>query len=161
VNGLFTQLVRIEFGKNVEQAHMRNRQLIARWCFEKGKGENVIEQITKEGKTFYRINDFQKLRGLFAALLQEVQRIKSEGDYEAGKKLVETYGVTINRVLHREVLDRYAKLKLAPYGGFMNPVLIPVLENSEIKDVKVEYPDNYVQQMLDYSKQYSYLPVWN
>jgi dipeptidyl-peptidase-3 len=160
-NGLFTQLVRIEFGKDIEQAHMRNRQLMARWCYEKGKSENVIEQLNKGGKTYFKINDFMKLRNLFGALLKEIQRIKSEGDYEAGKNLVETYGVKIDKALHTEVLERYAKLKLAPYSGFINPILTPVEEKGEIKDVKVEYPDNYMKQMLEYSKHYSFLPVWN
>jgi dipeptidyl-peptidase III len=160
-NGLFTQLVRIELGKDVEQAHMRNRQLISRWCYEKGKPENVIEQVTRNGKIYFRINDFAKLRNLFGALLKEIQRVKSEGDYEAGKNLVETYGIKIDKSLHKEVLERYAKLKLAPYSGFINPRLRPVEENGEIKDVKVEYPDNYMKQMLEYSKQYSFLPVWN
>jgi dipeptidyl-peptidase-3 len=160
-NGLFTQLVRIELGKDIEQAHMRNRQLIARWCYEKGKPENVIEQVTRDGKTYFKINDFAKLRSLFGVLLQEIQRIKSEGDYKAGKNLVEIYGVKIDKALHKEALERYAKLKLAPYSGFMNPILTPVEENGEIKDVKVEYPDNFMEQMLEYSKHYSFLPVWN
>jgi dipeptidyl-peptidase-3 len=160
-NGLFTQLVRIEYGKDIEQAHMRNRQLIARWCFEKGKPDNVIEQVTRDGKAYYRINNFTKLRSLFAALLKEIQRIKSEGDYEAGKNLVETYGVKIDRVLHKEALERYAKLKLSPYSGFMNPVLTPVEQNGEIKDIMISYPDDYSKQMLEYSKKYSYLPTWN
>jgi dipeptidyl-peptidase-3 len=160
-NGLFTQLVRIELGKDVEQAHMRNRQLMARWCYEKGKPENVIEQVTRDGKTYFKVKDFAKLRNLFGALLKEIQRIKSEGDYDAGKNLVETYGVKIDKALHKEALERYAKLKLAPYSGFINPMLTPVEENAEIKDVKVEYPDNYMKQMLEYSKRYSFLPVWN
>jgi dipeptidyl-peptidase III len=160
-NGMFTQLVRIELGKDIEQAHMRNRQLIARWCYEKGKSENVIEQIVKDGKTYFKINDFAKLRNLFGTLLKEVQRIKSEGDYEAGKNLVEIYGVKIDKSLHKEALERYAKLKLAPYSGFINPILTPMEENGEIKDVKIEYPDNYMKQMLDYSKNYSFLPIWN
>lgn len=130
VNGLFTQMVRIEPGKDIEEAHMRNRQLIARWAFEKGKPENVIEQITKDGKTYFRINDHVKLRDLFGALLNEVQRTMSEGDYEAGKKLVETYGVKVDPALHKEVRERYAKLNLAPYSGFFNPVYILVEENA-------------------------------
>ena len=160
-NGLFTQLTRIELGKDIEQAHLRNRQLIARWCFEKGKAKNVIEEIHKNGKVFFRINDFEQLRNLFGTLLKEVQRIKSEGDFEAGKKLVETYGVKVDKALHAEVLERYAKLNLSPYSGFINPVFTPVEENGEIKDVRVEYPDNYMKQMLEYSKHYSFLPVWN
>ncbi|MGE0076284.1 MAG: dihydrofolate reductase [Bacteroidales bacterium] len=160
-NGLMTQLTRIEFGKTIEQAHMRNRQLIAAWCYEQGKGENVIEKKTRESKTFFVINDYQKLRELFGKLLKEIQRIKSTGDYETGKNLIETYAVKINPVLHKEVLDRYNKLKLAPYGGFMNPELVPVMNGDNIVDVKVEYPENYVQQMLDYSKDYGFLPLIN
>ncbi len=160
-NGLFTQLVRIEYGKDIEEAHMRNRQMIAGWCYEKGKADNVIEQVNKDGKVYYRINDFTKLRSLFGALLKEVQRIKSEGDYEAGKNLIETYGVKIDRALHKEALERFGKLKLSPYSGFMNPVLTPVEENGEIKDITISYPDDYSKQMLEYSKKYSYLPVWN
>jgi dipeptidyl-peptidase III len=160
-NGLFTQLTRIADGKDIEQAHMRNRQLIARWCFEKGKAENIIEQLTKDGKTYFRINDFKKLRTLFGDLLKEIQRIKSEGDYEAGKKLVETYGVKVDRVLHKEVRERYAKLNLAPYGGFINPVITPVEKNGEIHDITISYPDDFLKQMLEYSKNYSFLPTWN
>ncbi len=160
-NGLMTQLTRIQPGKDIEQAHMRNRQLISKWCYENGKQDNVIEFFEKDDKTFVRINDYKKLRGLIGQLLAEVQRIKSEGDYEAGKNLVETYGVKVDPELHKEVLDRYAKLNLAPYGGFVNPDLIPVFENDEIVDVKVEYPDDYVKQMMGYSDKYSYLPVYN
>lgn len=160
-NGLMTQLTRIEFGKTIEQAHMRNRQLIASWCYENGKAENVIEKKTRDGKTYFVINDYAKLRNLFGTLLKEIQRIKSTGDYEAGKKMVETYAVQINPELHREVLDRFNKLKLAPYGGFMNPELVPVMEGDKIVDIKVEYPENYVQQMLDYSNNYGFLPLIN
>jgi len=160
-NGLMTQLTRIEFGKTIEQAHMRNRQLIASWCYENGKAENVIEKKTRDGKTYFVINDYAKLRNLFGTLLKEIQRIKSTGDYEAGKKMVETYAVQINPELHREVLDRFNKLKLAPYGGFMNPQLVPVMEGDNIVDIKVEYPENYVQQMLDYSNNYGFLPLIN
>ncbi|MDP4227362.1 MAG: dihydrofolate reductase [Bacteroidota bacterium] len=160
-NGLMTQLVRIKPGKNIEEAHMRNRQLIAKWCYEKGKDGNVIEFFTNDGKTYVRINDFDKLRTLFGELLKEVQRIKSEGDYEAGKNLVENYGVQVDEKLHQEVSARYEKLNLAPYGGFINPVFTPLMKNGEITDVKVSYPDNYVQQMLDYSKHYSFLPTYN
>lgn len=160
-NGIMTQLVRIKPGKNIEEAHMRNRQLIAKWCYEKGKAGNVIEFFTNNGKTYVRINDFDKLRTLFGELLKEVQRIKSEGDYEAGKNLVENYGVQVDEKLHQEVSARYEKLNLAPYGGFINPVFTPLMKNGEITDVKVSYPDNYVQQMLDYSKHYSFLPTYN
>lgn len=160
-NGLMTQLIRVEFGKNIEQAHMRNRQLIAKWCFEKGKADNVIEKKVENGKTFFVINDFEKLRMIFGELLREVQRIKSTGDYEAGKNLVENYGVIVDPVLHREVLDRVAKLKLAPYGGFVNPRLVPVLQGDSIVDVKVEYPDDFAKQMMEYSDNYSFLPTFN
>lgn len=160
-NGLMTQLTRIEFGKDIEQAHMRNRQLIARWCYEKGKDENVIERKTREGKTFFVINDHTKLRELFGTLLREIQRIKSTGDFEAGKNLVESYAVKVEPELHREVLDRYAKLKLAPYAGFVNPKLVPVLNGDAIVDVNVEYMSNYVDQMNEYSSKYSFLPTIN
>ena len=160
-NGIMTQLTRIELGKDIEQAHMRNRAIIANWCYEKGKADNVIEKKMRNGKTFFVINDYAKLRELFGSLLKEVQRIKSTGDFEAGKALVEAYGVKINQDLHKEVLERYAKLKLAPYGGFINPRLVPVMEGDKIIDVKVEYPDNYVDQMLQYSKEYSFLPTLN
>lgn len=160
-NGIMTQLTRIELGKDIEQAHMRNRAIIANWCYEKGKADNIIEKKMRDGKTFFVINDYAKLRELFGTLLKEVQRIKSTGDFEAGKALVETYGVKINQDLHKEVLERYAKLKLAPYGGFINPRLVPVMEGDKIIDVKVEYPDNYVDQMLQYSKEYSFLPTLN
>ncbi len=156
-NGLMTQLTRIELGKNIEQAHMRNRQLISRWCYEKGKDDNVIEKVERDGKTYYKINDYNKLRDLFGELLAEVQRIKSEGDYEAGKALVETYGVEIDPALHKEVLERYRKLNLAPYGGFINPDLKPVMENDRIVDVTVDYTEGYAEQMLRYSKDYSFL----
>ncbi|MEE4257996.1 MAG: dihydrofolate reductase, partial [Bacteroidales bacterium] len=151
-NGLMTQLTRIQPGNNIEQAHMRNRQLISKWCYENGKEDNVIEKIQKEGKTYYRINDYDKLNELLGNLLAEVQRIKSEGDFEAGKALVETYAVKVDPELHAEVLERYAKLNLAPYGGFINPVLVPVYDGESIVDVKVEYPDDFSQQMLKYAK---------
>jgi len=160
-NGLMTQLTRIQPGNNIEQAHMRNRQLISKWCYENGKEENVIEKIQKEGKAYYRINDYDKLNELLGNLLAEVQRIKSEGDYEAGKALVENYAVKVDPELHAEVLERYAKLNLAPYGGFINPVLVPVYEGENIVDVKVEYPDDFSQQMLKYAKEYSFLPTYN
>lgn len=157
-NGLMTQLRRIEPGKDIEEAHMRNRQLIAAWAYEKGKANNVIERVEKDGKTYFVINDYEQLRELFGQLLREIQRIKSTGDFEAGKTLVETYGVKVNQKLHQEVLDRMKKLNAAPYGGFINPVLVPVEENGEITDIKVEYPDNFTEQMLYYAKNYSFLP---
>jgi dipeptidyl-peptidase-3 len=160
-NGIMTQLTRIKFGKNIEEDHMRNRQLIAKWCFEKGKADNVIEKKEKNGKTFFVINDFAKLRNLFGQLLKEVQRIKSEGDYEGGKKLVEDYGVKVDPTLHKEVLERYAKLNLAPYAGFINPEYTLIEKNGEIIDVKIDYPMDFAGQMLKYSKQYSFLPTYN
>lgn len=160
-NGLMRQLTRIELGKDIEQAHMRNRQLISKWCYEKGRDENAIEKFEKDGKTYIRINDYERLRELMGELLAEVQRIKSEGDYAAGKKLVENYAVKVDPELHAEVKERYAKLNLAPYGGFVNPEISPVTENDEILDVEVSYPDDYVKQMMHYSQDYSYLPVYN
>ena len=160
-NGLLTQLVRISKGKQIEQAHMRARATISGWAFDKGKADNVIELVVKDRKTYTRINDYDKLRMLFGELLKEVQRIKSEGDFEAGKALIETYGVKVNPVLHNELLERYSKLNLAPYTGFINPMLIPVYDdNGEIKDVTVEYVNDYISQMMYYSKNYSYLKPW-
>lgn len=159
-NGLLTQITRIQLGKDIEQAHMRNRQTIASWCYENGKADNVIEKITKDGKTYVRINDYDKLRELFGKLLAEVQRIKSEGDYEAGKLLVETYGIKIDPVLHKEILERYQKLNIAPYSGFINPNITLTEKDGNAKSVKVEYPDDFAKQMLDYSKNYSFIPTW-
>jgi dipeptidyl-peptidase-3 len=156
-NGLMTQLVRIQPGKTIEQAHMRGRALVSHWVYEKGKPENVISKEIKDGKTYFVINDYQKLRKLYGKLLLEVQRITSEGDYEAARDLVENYGVKVDPELHKEVLDRYSKLNLAPYGGFINPIYTPVIENGKIVDVKIEYPLDYVKQMLRYSKDYSHL----
>jgi len=156
-NGLMTQLTRIQPGKTIEQAHMRCRALVSHWVYEKGKPENVISKEIKDGKTYFVINDHQKLRQLYGKLLVEVQRITSEGDYEAARDLVETYGVQVDQELHKEVLERYSKLKLAPYGGFINPVYTPVIENGKIVDIKVAYPDDYVKQMLRYGKEYSFL----
>ena len=161
LNGLMTQLARIKLGKNVEQAHMRARQTITKWAYENGTADNVIEFYQKEGETFIRINDYDKLRVLFGELLAEIQRIKSEGDYEAGEAMVETYGVKVDQELHKELLERYAKLNRAVYGGFVNPNLIPVIENDEIIDVKVEYPDDYTKQMIRYGEEYAYLPTYN
>lgn len=156
LNGLMTQLMRIEPGKDVEEAHMRNRKLIADWAYEHGKKDNVIEYVTRDGKRFIRINDYAKLRDLFGELLREVQRVKSEGDYEAGRDLVETYAVRIDPSLHREVLDRYAHLDIAPYKGFVNPVYTPVRNtNDEIVDIEVSYNEDYIPQMLRYSRDYS------
>jgi dipeptidyl-peptidase-3 len=156
-NGLMTQLTRIQPGKTIEQAHMRCRSMVSHWVYEKGLPEKVITQETKDGKSYFVINDYPKLRRLYGELLAEIQRITSEGDYPAAGDLVEKYGVQVDPVLHREVLARYAKLNLAPYGGFLNPEYTPVVENGKIVDVKIAYPDDYVKQMLRYGKQYSFL----
>ncbi|MDR3252618.1 MAG: dipeptidyl peptidase 3 [Tannerella sp.] len=162
MNGLMTQLVRIQPGKNVEEAHMRNRQLIARWVYEKGRGENVVAFEKREGKTFVAINDYNKLRGLFGQLLAEVQRIKSEGDFAAGKRLVEDYGVTVDKTLHEEVLERYKRLNLAPYKGFVNPVMREAKNaQGEVVDIILDYTEEYAAQMLRYSRDYSFLPTYN
>ncbi|MDH6358858.1 dihydrofolate reductase [Parabacteroides sp. PF5-9] len=162
MNGLMTQLVRIELGKNIEEAHMRNRQLIAKWVFEKGQKEQVVELKKKEGKTYVVINDYKKLRELFGELLVEVQRIKSEGDFEAGKQLVENYAVKIDPELHAEVLERYAKLNLAPYRGFINPIMKEVKNNQGVvTDIILDYTEGYTEQMLRYSREYSFLPAYN
>jgi len=129
--------------------------------FEKGGGENVISRKLRDGKTYFVINDYEKLRALFGELLKEVQRIRSEGDYEAAKSLIETYGVKVDPDLHREVLARYKKLNLAPYAGFINPVYKPVMKDGEIIDVEIEYPDDYAGQMMHYSQHYSFLPTYN
>jgi dipeptidyl-peptidase-3 len=158
-NGLMTQLVRIQPGKTIEQAHMRGRAMVSHWVYEKGRPENVIERVTRDGKTFVVVNDYQKLRGLYGQLLAEVQRITSEGDYEAAKALIETYGVGVDQALHAEVLERYAKLKLAPYSGFVNPVLTPVVENGRVVDVRMDLTEGYVEQMLRYGREYGFLAV--
>jgi dipeptidyl-peptidase-3 len=157
LNGLMTQLNRIEPGKDIEEAHMRNRALIARWAYEHGKDANVIELVSRDGKTYVQINDYEALRRLFGELLAEVQRIRSTGDYEAGRALVEQYAVKIDPALHKEVLDRYARLNLAPYRGFVNPVYTPVMDGDSITDVKVSYGEGYADQMLRYSRDYSAL----
>lgn len=158
MNGLMTQLVRIEPGCTVEEAHMRNRQLIARWALEHGKAEHVVEMVVRDGKTYVRINDYAKLRLLFGELLAEIQRIKSEGDYEAARQLVEKYGVQVDPVLHAEVLQRYRSLHLAPYKGFLNPVYTPQTDTEgNIVDVHISYTEGYAEQMLRYSRDYSNL----
>lgn len=161
MNGMMTQLSRIESGKNVEEAHMRNRKMICEWCYERGKAENVIEWVNQDGKSYIVVNDYAKLRDLFGQMLREVQRIKSEGDYEAGKALVETYAVKVDPELHSEVLERYAALDIEPYAGFVNPEYELVMDGDKIVDVKVSYPNNYVEQMLEYSRDYSFLPNLN
>lgn len=160
MNGLLTQLVRIEEGKDVEEAHMRNRQLIARWVFEQGVTDKVVELKKREGKTFVVINDYLQLRALFGKLLAEVQRIKSEGDYEAGRSLVENYGVKIDPVLHHEIRERYVRLHLSPYKGFVNPIMREVKDDSgHVTDITLDYTEGYAEQMLRYSRDYSYLSL--
>ena len=161
-NGLMTQLARVELGKDVTEAHMQNRKLIAEWCYEHGagggeSGRDVIERLIREGKTYFVINDFVALRALFGELLAEVQRIKSEGDYAAGKALVEKYAVKVNPELHKEVKERYNALGLKPYGGFINPVIVPVEKDGKVVDYKVEYPSDFVAEHLDLGKNYSFL----
>ncbi len=156
-NGIFTQFTRIEFGKKNTEAHMQNRKLIADWCYEKGLAGNVIEKKVRDGKTYFVVNDYEALRGLFGELLAEVQRIKSEGDFEAGKALVETYAVNIDPELHREVLDRYASLELKPYGGFINPDIVPVVEDGNVVDYEIVYRDSFMDQVLEYGRKYATL----
>lgn len=159
LNGLMTQLMRIEPGKDVEEAHMRNRKLIAEWAYEHGKADNVVEYVKNDGKTFIKINDYRKLRDLFGQLLGEIQRIKSEGDYEAGRDLVEKYAVKVDPAIHKEVLDRYSHLDIAPYKGFVNPVYTLVKDaDGNVTDVTVDYSEDYIPQMLRYSRDYSTLP---
>ena len=160
MNGLLTQMVRIEPGCDLEEAHMRNRQLIARWALENGKSKNVVELVKKEGKTYVKINDYLQLRRLFAALLSEIQRIKSEGDYEAARALVEKYAVKLDATLHEEILNRYRSLHLAPYKGFVNPVYLPQYDaEGRIMDVKLDYTEGYTEQMLRYGRDYSNLTI--
>ncbi len=161
-NGLMTQLVRLELGANIEEAHMRNRQWVSGWVFEHGIKDNVIEKITRNGKTYFNITDYDKLHELFGQLLKEVQRIKSEGDYNAGKSLVENYGVKVDQKLHAEVLERNKQFTTAPYNGFVNPVLVPIVDGKgNIIDIKVTQPKSFSEQMLDYSKNFSFLPLEN
>ncbi|MGD8778807.1 MAG: dihydrofolate reductase [Ignavibacteria bacterium] len=160
-NGYMTQLARVKLGEDISQAHMRNRQLISKWAYEMGKEENVVEIKKRDGKTYIVVNDYDKLRKIFGKQLREIQRITSEGDFEAAKNLVETYGVKVDQELHKEVLKRYAKLNIKPYGGFINPKLVPVMNGDKIVDVKVEYPTDFAGQMMRYAKEYSYLPTIN
>ena len=153
-NGLFVQFTRVELGKQNTEAHMQNRKLIAEWCYEKGAARGIIEKKMRDGKTYFVVNDYEALRGLFAELLAEIQRIKSEGDYAAGKNLVETYAVNIDPQLHKEVLERYAALNLKPYGGFVNPDIVPVEKDGKVVDYKIVYVDDYLRQQLDYGKKY-------
>ena len=161
MNGLMTQLTRLTLGDHLEEAHMRNRQLNAKWVFEKGKKDKVVEFVKTNGKTYVKINDYNKLRDLFGQLLREIQRIKSEGDYNAGKNLVETYGVKVDLALHKEVLERFKKLDVKPYRGFIQPRLVAVMDGDKITNVNVEYPQSFFAQMMEYAKMYSYLPVKN
>jgi dipeptidyl-peptidase-3 len=161
-NGLMTQLVRLELGANIEEAHMRNRQWVSAWVYEKGKKDNVIEMVSRNGKTYFNITDYDKLHDLFGQLLKEVQRIKSEGDFEAGKALVENYGVKVDQKIHAEVLERNKQFPDAPYNGFVNPVLVPKLNaKGEISSIVVEQPKTFAEQMLSYSKNFGFLPLEN
>lgn len=160
-NGMMQQLNRIKLGDNIEQDHMRNRQMISQWVYQQGLSDNVVEEIIRDDKTYFVINDYNKLRTLFGQLLREVQRIKSQGDFEAGRDLVETYGVTVDARLHQEVLTRYSSLNIPPYSGFINPKLTAVEENGNIIEVLVSYPDDFTQQMLDYSENWNFLPLIN
>lgn len=161
LNGLMLQLNRVEPGKNIEEAHMRNRQLVAKWVMEKGASEKVAEMITRNGKTYVQINDYTKLRKLFGDLLREIQRIKSQGDFAAGQALVENYGVKVDAKLHKEVKERFAALNVAPYKGFIQPRLVAVSKGDKIIDVKIEYPESFTEQMMEYSKKYALLPLKN
>ncbi len=161
MNGLMTQTVRVELGKDIEESHMRNRKLIAEWCYERGREHNVVEIIRRDGKSYVVVNDFEALRELFGEMLREIPRIKSTGDYDAGRAIVEKYAVKIDPEMHREVLERYGTLGIEPYGGFINPEYKPVMESGRIVDIKIEYPDNYPAQMMAYSKNYSFLPSKN
>ena len=156
-NGMMVQLRRLQPGEVIEESHMRNRAMVARWAYENGKPDNVIEKVVQDGKTYYRINDYDQLRELFGQLLREVQRIKSQGDYQAGRDLIENYGVQVDAELHAEVLERSAALKSAPYGGFINPKLVPIMEGDAVIDVRLEYPADFTEQMLYYSENYSNL----
>ncbi len=160
-NGLMTQLIRLEPGADIEESHMRNRQWVSAWVFEKGKKDNVIEKLTRDGKTYFNITDYAKLRSLFGDLLRETQRIKSEGDYEAAKALVENYGVKVDQKMHREVLERNKKFKSAAYSGFINPMLVPKMVNGKIVSISVEQPKSFAEQMLYYSKNFGFLPEDN
>ena len=161
-NGLMTQLIRLEPGADIEEAHMRNRQWVSAWVFEKGRERGIIEKVTRDGKTYFNITDYAALRELFGDLLRETQRIKSEGDYQAAKDLVENYGVKVDQDIHKEVLERNAQFKSAPYSGFVNPVLVPEMDaNGEIAAIKVVQPTSFEEQMLDYSEEFDVLPMEN
>ena len=159
--GAMLQLYRLQPGELVEEAHMRNRQLVALWSYEEGLEENVIERVIRDGKTFFVVNDYEKLREIFGRLLQEIQRIKSEGDFEAARELVENYGTQVDEELHAEVLQRYATLDVAPYSGFINPRVVADDENGVVSNVRIEYPNDFMSQMLEYAANYSFLPNEN
>jgi dipeptidyl-peptidase III len=159
--GLIVQLARIKPGKNIEEAHMRNRQMVAAWAYEKGKAENVIEKKVENDRTYFVINNYEKLRVLFGELLKEIQRLKSQGDFKAGQSLIENYGVKVDQKMHQEILARYANLKMAPYQGFIQPKLTPIMEGDKIIDVKIEYPKDFINQMMEYGKNYTLLPTYN
>jgi dipeptidyl-peptidase-3 len=161
MNGLITQLTRLNVGENLEEAHMRNRQLNAKWAYEMGKKDNVIEFVKRDGKTYVRVNDYNKLRDLFGQLLKEIQRIKSEGDFTAGAKLVEDYGVKVDQDLLREVKERFTKLNVAPYKGFIQPTLVPVIKDGKVVNVTVTYPNNFLKNQLELGKKYGFLPAVN
>jgi dipeptidyl-peptidase-3 len=160
-NGLQQQLYRVPPGGDIEEDHMRNRQLVAAWVYEKGKADNVIERRVRDGKTYFVVRDYARLRELFGELLRELQRIKSAGDYAAIRDLVERYAVKVDPAMHKEVLERYAKLDIPPFAGFIAPRLVPVRDGERIVDVKIEYPDDFGAQMLEYAQMYAFLPTWN
>ena len=159
--GAMLQLYRLQPGELVEEAHMRNRQLVALWSYEQGLEDNVIERVVRDGKTYFVVNDYEKLREIFGRLLREIQRIKSEGDFEAARELVENYGTQVDQELHAEVLERYASLEVAPYSGFINPRIVADDENGVVSNVRVEYPKDFMTQMLEYAEDYSFLPTDN
>jgi dipeptidyl-peptidase-3 len=160
-NGLMQQLNRIEAGNDIEEDHMRNRQMVAAWAYDLGRADGVIERRQRDGKTYFVVQDYEALREIFGRQLRELQRIKSEGDFEAIRELVETYGVKVDPVLHAEVRERYAALDIPAYSGFINPRLVPVERDGEIVDVAIEYPDDFTSQMLEYAQKYAFLPTWN
>jgi dipeptidyl-peptidase-3 len=156
------QLIRLELGDDVEQSHMRNRQFVSAWVYEKGKADNVIEKVTRDGKIYFNINDYEKLHDLFGQLLRETQRIKSEGDYEAVQALVEGYGIKVDQEVHKNVLDRNEQFTSAPYSGFVNPVIEPIMDDAgEITGFNIVQPATFEEQMLNYSKKYNFLPEVN
>jgi dipeptidyl-peptidase-3 len=159
--GAMLQLYRLQPGELIEEAHMRNRQLVALWSYEQGLADNVIERVVRDGKTYFVVNDYEKLREIFGRLLQEIQRIKSEGDFETARELVENYGTQVDQELHAEVLQRYAALEVSPYSGFINPRIVADDENGVVSNVRVEYPNDFMAQMLEYAEDYSFLPTDN